>query len=161
MLLARRLLLSTDMNKLDGFTAGVPVLSGALFAFEYSPLCRSAGMFLGAPSGALLGIARGVATAGAFAAATSSRPGFATLAGLVAGHAVLGALVGSFGAASDQQDRFVSPRFLAWLKRQQEDERASVEPDVMRPPLQLAGHQAKRRPARPDVDTDAPAARAA
>ena len=147
-----------------GITAGAPLLSGALFALEYGPLCRAAGLFRGAPSGAVLGFAQGLAAAGAFTAATTataSRPGLTMLTGVVAGHALLGAVVGFLGAAHEKRDRFVSPRFLAWLKRQEDDDQASLETEGARPPLQIATRQAQRRPAAPDTQASTPDSRAA
>jgi hypothetical protein len=147
------------MKSLQGVLTGMPLVSGVLFGLEYGPLCRAAGLFRGAPSGVLLGLAQGVAAAGAVSAMMGARPRVMTLAGVVTGHALLGALVGFLGAALERRDRFVSPHFLTWLKRQ-DDEREATDHGVQEP-IQLARHPARRRLADPISQSDVPAVRAA
>src|SRR5688500_15682510 len=98
------------MNSLGRVTMSVPLLSGALLAAEYGPLCRAAGLFRGVPSGALIGLGQGLAAAGAVGASTGARSSGVVLAGVTAGHVLLGALIGFMGAASERRSRFVSGR---------------------------------------------------
>jgi len=113
-------------------------VNGALFAVGYQQALRRTGMFAGAPSGALLGVAHGMAAIGAVAAMPKVHPrprqaglekmgpsayGSLTVPGMLLGHMLFGALVGA-ATGWERRKSVVSPAFLRWLKRQDEEERA-------------------------------------
>ena len=149
----------------------VPVLSGTMLAAAYGPLCRAAGLFPGVPSGALIGLAQGLAAASVVSAMSAGRKGGAMAVmtagitviamGVTAGHMLLGVAIGFLGAASERRERFVSRRFLTWLERQREEEGSGLERGELRSPIQISRHQAQRVQDAPDTSVGSVAARAA
>ncbi|HXI14840.1 MAG TPA: hypothetical protein VNM48_00615, partial [Chloroflexota bacterium] len=129
-----------DGTKARALGWGLNVVHGALFAVGYQQALRCTGMFAGAPSGALLGVAHGLASMGAVAAMPKMHPrprqaglekmgpsahGPLTVPGMLLGHMLFGALVGA-AIGWERHKSVVSPAFLRWIKRQEEEERASL-----------------------------------
>ena len=129
---------------------GLNFVNGAAIALAYRQAFRWLGMWPGAASGALLGLAHAVGAMAFVAAAPYIHPrpkqaglrkmgpfayGPLTVPGMVLGHALFGAIVGWFIGREPRREYYVNRAFLRWLARQEEADHVEAHPVPITPRL--------------------------